>query len=341
MASNVPGSGTDTIDGPAAALSAGTSCLEGIRIARLLPEINFLHKCSPRSWRKSDARYILADDLWPEIGIPMKRLLLASIVTICSSEAMTQAIAEVAPGGEANWSEPRRQRRLRGRPLVIPGRKRLSGHGRSDAGTGPQRGAIAKAHQQVAFGPNVYGRAYQMLVGLEPFTTYRVSCYVKGKNVGIAWIGGGPGWFHRQRFPEGTYDWKYIESLWTSGAGADDYELIICTESPTEAVWIDDVKFEPISIDRAKHDASMAKFNQSLAAQQKHLAAVTRKIAPLSGAEYEPTIHLGVHVARRFLDRVTSLPPSQSMVWSTMQLEEIDIVLNETDKQVERFRARR
>jgi hypothetical protein len=196
-----------------------------------------------------------------------------------------------------------------------------------------------KLGNKSAFAPNVYGRAFQVISGLEPFTTYRLSCYVKGKNVGIAWIGGGPGWYHRQRFPEGTYDWKYIETLWTTDSAAHDYELIIATESPTEAVWIDDVKFEPVRVDAARHDALMGKFNQAIVTQQKRLAEVTSKIARLPGAEAEPIIQLGVHVARRYLDRVTALPPAQSMVWSTLQIEEVEAVLTETEKQIEHFRA--
>src|SRR5690348_13559845 len=41
------------------------------------------------------------------------------------------------------------------------------------------------------FAPNVYGRSFQNVRGLMPFTTYRISAWAKGKNVGIAWVGGG------------------------------------------------------------------------------------------------------------------------------------------------------
>src|SRR4051812_40761300 len=43
------------------------------------------------------------------------------------------------------------------------------------------------------FAPHVYARVYQTITGLMPFTTYRISCFVKGQKSGIAWIGGGPG----------------------------------------------------------------------------------------------------------------------------------------------------
>ncbi len=224
------------------------------------------------------------------------RLLFAAIMTVCSLMAMAQenlhraerdahtACAADASGQERSVAKPIGANRAANGGFesgpwsfeAVNGCQATGGVTKEQAHSGAQS---LKLTNKSSFAPNVYGRAFQILFGLEPFTTYRLSCYVKGKNVGIAWIGGGPGWYHRQRFPEGTYDWKYVESLWTTAASADDYELIICTESPTEAVWIDDVKFEPIAIDRAKHDAVIGTFNRSLAAGQKHLAAVKSKIA--------------------------------------------------------------
>lgn len=194
-----------------------------------------------------------------------------------------------------------------------------------------------KLTNATAFGPNVYARAFQVVGGLEPFTTYRISCFVKGEDVGIAWIGGGPGWFHRKPFPKGSYDWTYLESIWTTDAGAGDYELMIATEDPTKAVYIDDVKFEPIAVDAAKRDEVIANHRALVAAQQKHFADVQSKIAGVPGASLDPTIHMGIAVARRFLDRVTTYPAVQSNPASVAQLEEIDVVLNETEKELEQF----
>src|SRR5436190_1536327 len=50
---------------------------------------------------------------------------------------------------------------------------------------------------QSKFAPNVYERFAQGVGGLKPNTAYRISTFSKGKGVGIAWIGGGPGWFFR------------------------------------------------------------------------------------------------------------------------------------------------
>ncbi len=196
-----------------------------------------------------------------------------------------------------------------------------------------------KITNQSTFAPNVYARIFQVINALEPFTTYRISCYVKGKKAGIAWIGGGPGWYLRQRFPEGDYDWTYVETQWTTDAGPGDFELMVAAESPTEAIWIDDVRFEAISVDTTKRDAAMATFQQALTARQKQLADVNRKAALLPGGDQDPVIRLGVHVSRQFLDRVTALPPEQSMAWSAMQLEEIDGVLMQTEDELARLRS--
>jgi hypothetical protein len=67
-----------------------------------------------------------------------------------------------------------------------------------------------KLTNKTGFAPNVYARAFQIVTGLEPFTTYRISCWVKGTKSGICWIGGGPGWFNRNQFPKGTFDWTKV-----------------------------------------------------------------------------------------------------------------------------------
>ena len=210
----------------------------------------------------------------------MIRLLLALFFTLCSTAAIAQdqpAAKPIGPNRAANGG-------FEAGPWSF---EAVNGCQATGEATKEQaHSALSfKMTNKTTFAPNVYGRAFQMILGLEPFTTYRLSCYVKGKNVGIAWIGGGPGWYHRQRFPEGTYDWKYIETLWTTDAAAPDYELIIAAESPTEAVWIDDVKFEPVRVDKAKHDARMGEFNQSIVTQQKRLAEVKGKIARLPGGK--------------------------------------------------------
>jgi hypothetical protein len=259
--------------------------------------------------------------------------MLASLVLICSTVLAQDKLATkpIGPNRAVNGSFEEG-----GWAFVAAGGCQATGEVTEEQAHG---GANSfKLTNKSSLAPHVYGRIYQTILGLEPFTTYRISCFAKGKNAGIAWIGGGPGWYHRKRFPEGTYDWTYVETLWTTDASSDDFELMIATESPTEAVWIDDVEFEPVSTDTAKRDAALAKYNELLTVGQKHLAEVKEKVASVHDAEREPIIRLGLHIAQQYLDRVTAVPAVQSRAWSVMQLEEIDVVLDETEKQLDLFR---
>jgi len=92
------------------------------------------------------------------------------------------------------------------------------------------------------FGPHVYGRLWRQTAALAPHTNYRISMWCKGEGVGsTVWIGGGPGWRLRQRAPSGTYDWTEVSVEYTSGPARGPFELMIVTEDPTQAIWIDDV----------------------------------------------------------------------------------------------------
>ena len=90
-----------------------------------------------------------------------------------------------------------------------------------------------KLTNQSAQAPNLFGRIFQMLPGLRPYSTYRISCWVKGKGCGINWIGGGPGWGTRHWFPQGDFEWQQASFDIDSGPTPDSYELMVLTESPT------------------------------------------------------------------------------------------------------------
>ena len=262
----------------------------------------------------------------------MIRLLLASILTLCSTAAIAQGHPEATPIGpdravnggfqQGGWAFE-----------AVNGCQATGEVTKAQAHGGAQ---LIKITNKSAYAPNVYGRAFQVIFGLEPFTTYRLSCYVKGKNVGTAWIGGGPGWFHRQRFPEGAYYWKYVRTLWTTQAVPDDYELIIAVESPTEARGSTTCD-SSLSAWTRPGTANRGKVQPVGGGEQKGLAEADRQNrtnARRSGQAGHP---VGIHVAQRFLNRVTSLPPAESLAWSTMQLEEIGGVLDETQKQIDLF----
>ncbi len=169
---------------------------------------------------------------------------------------------------------------------------------------------------------NVYGRIFQVVTGLQPFTTYKISCWVKGQGCGQCWIGGGTGWYDRTAFPIGDFDWRQIFYKITTGAEADNYELMVLTESPTRALWVDDIRFEAESSDKAKRDTAYAKTTATIASLKARADAL-----PDSTNAY---IRLGKAVAQRFIHFAET--GQMSGTWTKFQLEEVAGVLDETEK---------
>ena len=102
-----------------------------------------------------------------------------------------------------------------------------------------------KVTNGTAFGAHIYGMLnYLGGVEVEPGETYTLTCYVTSEKPGIAWIGGGPGWPHRERFPATGNEWRRVERTFTTGDETANFPLLMVTESPTEGVWLDDVKLE-------------------------------------------------------------------------------------------------
>src|ERR1035441_7405137 len=89
-----------------------------------------------------------------------------------------------------------------------------------------------KLTNKSAQGPNLFARITQEVSGLRPYTTYKVSCWAKGKGCGTVWIGGGPGWGMRKWFPQGDFDWQEFSFDVTTDATPDNYDLMVLTESP-------------------------------------------------------------------------------------------------------------
>jgi hypothetical protein len=186
------------------------------------------------------------------------------------------------------------------------------------------------------FGPNVYARIVQLESGLRPFTTYRISCWVKGEGVGIAWIGGGPGWTQRKRFPEGNFDWTEVSMETTTGADAGDFELMVLMESQVKSLWLDDITFQPIKSDEAKIAELEKGFHAKVDEQRAKFKRVLQLLIQHNELADDAYIKLGVTVAKRFIDRVIDNDehPKQSLAWSTMQLEEVGGVLDDTEKRI-------
>src|SRR5579883_74103 len=186
------------------------------------------------------------------------------------------------------------------------------------------------------FAPNVFGRMTQMVLGLEPFTTYRISCFARGTNAGIVWIGGGPGWYLRAPFPKGTFGWTNISTEYTTGEDPPDFELMIATESQTAAVWVDDVRMEPVKADTARRDAVMKRLAAQRYGLQERLVELQARATENSAARFDAGTQLGLAVAGRYLKRteIGAANTLQGGAWTHLQLEEIPMVLDATERRL-------
>jgi hypothetical protein len=57
-------------------------------------------------------------------------------------------------------------------------------------------------------------------------------------------FGGGTNWDIRQAVPAGSYNWKPLAIEFTSGDKAEKFPVVVVVESPTQAVWLDDIQLE-------------------------------------------------------------------------------------------------
>lgn len=180
-----------------------------------------------------------------------------------------------------------------------------------------------------------------MLNPIEPYTTYRISCDERGTSVGICWIGGGPGWTLRKRFPEGTYsDWRRVETEFTTDGSGAEFDLMVCSESQTVALYVDDVEVVAIRADAAKRDAAMARGKDQLTRALQHLDRVQAEIIR-HRAQDDPIARLGIAIAKRYLQRVQSPKVRQSRAWSDLQVQEVDEVLSQTQAELANVEYRR
>jgi hypothetical protein len=114
----------------------------------------------------------------------------------------------------------------------------------------------------------------------------------------------------------------------------DNYELMVLTESPTEALWVDDIRFEAVKADQAKQAA----VDGEIATQAEHLRRRVEDIENRARGDAKlranPYIRLGIAVARRFIDFAQKGGPDGriSLAWARLELEEVAGVLDETER---------
>jgi len=97
------------------------------------------------------------------------------------------------------------------------------------------------------FHAQVYAQfLYAHPVKVKPNTTYTVSAYVLVESPGIAWVGGATRWRVRVQFPRTPTGgkWVRVQKSFTTWSNETEIRIMVITESPTQGLWVDDVKLE-------------------------------------------------------------------------------------------------
>lgn len=191
-----------------------------------------------------------------------------------------------------------------------------------------------KLTNKSATAPNLFARITQTVPRLRPYTTYKVSCWAKGRKCGVNWIGGGPGWTTRKWFPQGDFDWREVTFEINTDAAPENYELMVLTESPTEALWVDDIRFEPVKVDQAKQDAVDAEIALKAENLRRRVENLEKRAHGNTKLTANPYVGLGIAVARRFIDFAQKGGPDgrTSLAWSRMEFEEVTVVLDDAER---------
>jgi hypothetical protein len=103
--------------------------------------------------------------------------------------------------------------------------------------------AAVKITNGTAFGAHVYGMLWlTRAVPVKPGTSYTVSAFVKtGRIAPGVWIGGGEGWRVRRSLPATRGRWQRVSHTFVTGEEETSFVLRVCTDRPTDGVWLDDL----------------------------------------------------------------------------------------------------
>ena len=92
------------------------------------------------------------------------------------------------------------------------------------------------------FGPHVYG--WFGAVGgipVRPGAAYTISAFVRSEDPGIAWFGGGKGWYARCRIPKTNGRWERMAYTLTTKDDETTFPVMVVSESPTPGFRVDDM----------------------------------------------------------------------------------------------------
>lgn len=130
--------------------------------------------------------------------------------------------------------------------------------------------------------PHVYCGLSQTVDSLVPEKTYRFSLKAKSEEIGSCWFGGGPGWFTRFFFPPEPFDWQEFTLDWTCPADCTSFEFRINVDSPTEALWIDDVCVAEVQRVPQNDPATAQQTTDLITQQEQRLPAIEQALASAS-----------------------------------------------------------
>ncbi len=109
-----------------------------------------------------------------------------------------------------------------------------------------EKNTILEVTNQSPRTPHVFGRVIQV-VKVTPQTRYRMGFRIKTQNASGMIFGGGHGWKVRRDVPSGTYDWKELSFVYTTGPDQKEFMFHVIFEGLSEKIWIDDVFFQDMS----------------------------------------------------------------------------------------------
>ncbi|NPU83013.1 MAG: CHAT domain-containing protein [Syntrophaceae bacterium] len=95
--------------------------------------------------------------------------------------------------------------------------------------------------------PHVFTTVSQRIAGLKPNTVYKLSCWLKARDVpaGAALLAVDAAWAKRFALPPGTYDWRPFSV--TVNIGHNDFVDFRIVYQSTGTIWIDDVAVEVLA----------------------------------------------------------------------------------------------
>lgn len=102
-----------------------------------------------------------------------------------------------------------------------------------------------KLTNRTGFGAHVYGMLWRSEpVRLKVGAPYTISAWVRSRDPGVSSMMGGAGWQFRVAAPPTGDGWRRIVLTFRPSVADADFTLRFSTESPTDGLWIDDVKLE-------------------------------------------------------------------------------------------------